>query len=147
MADVSVGSGENPRVYRGPQRRRPQRMSGIEVQRFQHACRNGFRTYDNQTEEIQLSRRTTYKAPVLRVTAAVTIIRQLSDQRYDGCIPSTIAISDHHPTITGTPVRTPSTLVAPGGHNAGTIWSVGYAGKYLVVQRQFRKSQREDIWG
>jgi len=62
------------------------------------------------------------------------IIRQLSDQRYDGRIPSTIAISDHHPTITSYPVRTPSTPVAPGGHNTGTIWSVGYAGKYLVVQ-------------
>src|SRR5882672_10032205 len=37
-------------------------MSGIEVQRFQHGCRNGYRTYDNQTEEIQPSRRTTYRA-------------------------------------------------------------------------------------
>jgi len=66
----------------------------------------------------------------------VTIIRQLSDQRYDGRIPSTIAISDHHLTITGTG-RTPSTPVAPGGHNAGTIWSVGYAGKYLVYNGNF----------
>src|SRR5882672_9854989 len=65
-----------------------------------------------------------------------TAIRSaLSDQRYDGRIPSTIAISDRHPTITGTPVCTPSTPVAPGGHNAGTIWSIGYAGKYLVVQQ------------
>ena len=38
-------------------------MSGIEVQRFQHACRKGYRTYDNRTEEIQLSQRTTYRAP------------------------------------------------------------------------------------
>ena len=37
-------------------------MSEIEVQRFQHACRNGYRTYDNRTEEIQLSQRTTYRA-------------------------------------------------------------------------------------
>ena len=37
-------------------------MSGIEVQGFQHACKNGYRTYDNQTEEIQRSRRTTYRA-------------------------------------------------------------------------------------
>ena len=36
-------------------------MSGIEVQRFQHACRNGYRTYYNLTEEIQLSQRTTYR--------------------------------------------------------------------------------------
>ena len=36
-------------------------MSGIEVQRFQHTCRKGYRTYNNQTEEIQLSRRTTYR--------------------------------------------------------------------------------------
>src|SRR5882672_430701 len=60
-ADMSVGSRENPRVYRGLQRRRPQEMSGIEVQRFQHACRKGYRTYDNQTKEIQPSRRTTYR--------------------------------------------------------------------------------------
>src|SRR6266850_3836284 len=62
VADMSVGSRENPRVYRGLQHQRPRRMSGIEVQRFQHACRNGYRTYDNQTEEIQLGRRTTYRA-------------------------------------------------------------------------------------
>ena len=37
-------------------------MSGIEVQRFQHVCRKGYRTYDNLTEEIQLNRRTTYRA-------------------------------------------------------------------------------------
>src|SRR5882672_345049 len=60
--DVSVGSRENPRVYRGLQHRRPREMSGIEVQRFQHACRKGYRTYDNQTEEIQPSQRTTYRA-------------------------------------------------------------------------------------
>src|SRR5882672_7357160 len=58
---MSVGSRENPRVYRGLQRRRPQEMSGIKVQRFQHACRKGYRTYDNRTEEIQLSQRTTYR--------------------------------------------------------------------------------------
>src|SRR5882672_7624967 len=51
MTDVLVGSRANPRVYRGLQHRRPQRVSGIEVQRFQHACRNGYRTYDNQTED------------------------------------------------------------------------------------------------
>src|SRR5882672_684051 len=62
MADVSVGSKENPRGCRGLQRWRPRRMSGIEVQRFQHACKKGYRTYDNQTEEIQLSQRTTYRA-------------------------------------------------------------------------------------
>src|SRR5882672_8012711 len=65
---------------------------------------------------------------------SVTIIRQPSDHWYDGRIPSTITISDHHPTITGTPVRTPSTPATPGSHNAGTIWSVGYTGKYLVEQ-------------
>src|SRR5882672_9122151 len=59
---MSVGSRENTRVYRGLQRQRPRGMSGIEVQRFQHACRKGYRTYDNKTEEIQLSRRTTYRA-------------------------------------------------------------------------------------
>src|SRR5467141_2099836 len=37
-------------------------MSGIKVQRFQHTFRKGYRTYDNQTEEIQPSRRTTYRA-------------------------------------------------------------------------------------
>ena len=37
-------------------------MSGIEVQRFQHVCRKGYRTYDNRTEEIQPSQRTTYRA-------------------------------------------------------------------------------------
>src|SRR5882672_8971941 len=37
-------------------------MSGIEVQRFQHTCRKRYRTYDNRTEEIQLSQRTTYRA-------------------------------------------------------------------------------------
>src|SRR5467141_314144 len=37
-------------------------MSGIEVQRFQHMYRKGYRTYDNRTEEIQPSRRTTYRA-------------------------------------------------------------------------------------
>ena len=37
-------------------------MSEIEVQMFQHMCRNGYRTYDNRTEEIQLSQRTTYRA-------------------------------------------------------------------------------------
>ena len=36
-------------------------MSGIKVQRFQHMCRKGYRTYDNRTEEIQHSRRTTYR--------------------------------------------------------------------------------------
>jgi len=35
------------RVYRGLQHQRPQGMSGMEVQRFQHACRKGYRTYDN----------------------------------------------------------------------------------------------------
>src|SRR5882672_11077878 len=59
---MSVGSRENTRVYRGLQRQRPREMSGIEVQRFQHMCRKGYRTYDNQTEKIQLSRRTTYRA-------------------------------------------------------------------------------------
>src|SRR5882672_1737946 len=63
-----VGSRENPKVYRGLQCRRPRKMSGIEVQRFQHACRNGYRTYDNRTEEIQLSQRTTYRATECRVT-------------------------------------------------------------------------------
>src|SRR5882672_2185082 len=67
-ADMLVGSRENPRVYRGLQRRRPQEMSGIEVQRFQHACRKGYRTYDNRTEEIQLSCRTTYRISECRVT-------------------------------------------------------------------------------
>src|SRR5882672_9983675 len=62
VADVSVRSNENPRGYRGLQRQRPRRLSGIEVQRFKHACKKGYRTYDNQTEEIQPSRRTTYKA-------------------------------------------------------------------------------------
>jgi len=61
MTDVSVGSIENPKVYQGLQCQRPRRMSGIKVQRFQHACKNGYRTYDNRTEEIQLSRRTTYR--------------------------------------------------------------------------------------
>src|SRR5882672_616980 len=61
-ADMSVGSRENPRVYQGLQCRRPCGMSGIEVQRFQHACRKGYRTHDNRTEEIQPSRRTTYRA-------------------------------------------------------------------------------------
>src|SRR5882672_515486 len=61
IADVSVGSNENPRGYRGLQHRRPQRMSGIEVQRFRHTCKKGYRTYDNRIEEIQPSRRTTYK--------------------------------------------------------------------------------------
>src|SRR5882672_8145263 len=60
-ADMSVGSRENPRVYQGLQCWRPQEMSGIEVQRFQHTYRKGYRTYDNRTEEIQLSRRTTYR--------------------------------------------------------------------------------------
>src|SRR5882672_6360179 len=59
---MSVGSRENPRVYRGLQHWGPQEMSGIEVQRFQHAFRKGYRTYDNRTEEIQPSRRTTYRA-------------------------------------------------------------------------------------
>src|SRR5882672_944726 len=36
-------------------------MSGIEVQRFKHACKKGYRTYDNRTEEIQPSQRTTYR--------------------------------------------------------------------------------------
>src|SRR5882672_10353401 len=43
-------------------------MSGIEVQRFQHMCRKGYRAYDNRTEEIQLSQRTTYRAPECRAT-------------------------------------------------------------------------------
>src|SRR5882672_7580146 len=62
MADVLVGSRVNPRVYRGLQCRRPRRVSGIVVQRFQHVCQSGYRTYDNRTEEIQLSQRTTYRA-------------------------------------------------------------------------------------
>src|SRR5882672_7227058 len=62
-----VGSKENPRVYRGLQRRRPRRVSGIEVQSFKHACKKGYRTYDNKTEEIQLSRRTTYRVQQCRV--------------------------------------------------------------------------------
>src|SRR5882672_4039765 len=61
VGDMSVRSRENPGVYRGLQHWRPRGMSGIEVQRFQHACRNGYRTYDNRTEEIQPSRRTTYR--------------------------------------------------------------------------------------
>src|SRR5882672_332714 len=61
MTDVSVGLRENPRVYRGLQCRRPRRMNGIEVQRFQHACKKGYRTYDNRTEKIQPSQRTTYR--------------------------------------------------------------------------------------
>src|SRR5882672_733718 len=62
VADVSVGSNENPRGYRELQHGRPQRLSGIEVQRFKNACKKGYRTYDNRTEEIQPSRRTTYRA-------------------------------------------------------------------------------------
>src|SRR5882672_3961591 len=62
VADMSVGSNENPRGYQGLQCRRPQRLSGIEVQRFKHTCKTGYRTYDNRTEEIQPSRRTTYRA-------------------------------------------------------------------------------------
>src|SRR5882672_5697702 len=38
------------------------RLSGIEVQRFKHTCNKGYRTYDNRTEEIQPSQRTTYRA-------------------------------------------------------------------------------------
>src|SRR5882672_10089081 len=85
--DVSVGSRENPRVYRGLQHRRPQEMSGIEVQRFQHTCRKGYRTYDNQTEEIQLSRGTTYRARVHRVTAAHTQSEHGAEGicNYSGC--------------------------------------------------------------
>src|SRR5882672_6494303 len=67
IADVSVGSNENPRGYRGLQRRRPRRLSGIEVQRFKHTCKKGYRTYDNRTEEIQLSQRTTYRTKEYRV--------------------------------------------------------------------------------
>src|SRR5882672_11148205 len=67
VADVSVGSNENPRGYRGLQCRRPRRLSGIEVQRFKHACKKGYRTYDNQTEERQLSHRTTYRISECRV--------------------------------------------------------------------------------
>src|SRR5882672_1679987 len=69
---MSVGSRESPRVYQVLQHWGPREMSGIEVQRFQHACRKGYKTYDNRTEEIQLSRRTTYKAQARRVTAART---------------------------------------------------------------------------
>ena len=43
-------------------RQRPRRLSGIEVQRFKHVCKKGYRTFDNRTEEIQPSRRTTYMA-------------------------------------------------------------------------------------
>src|SRR5882672_4021876 len=57
---------ERIQEFIGLQRWRLQEMSGIEVQRFQHACRKGYRTYDNRTEEIQLSRRTTYRAPECR---------------------------------------------------------------------------------
>src|SRR5882672_10704384 len=67
VADMSVGSNKNPRGYRGLQRRRPRRLSGIEVQRFKHACRKGYRTYDNQTEDIQLSQGTTYRVSECRV--------------------------------------------------------------------------------
>src|SRR5882672_954630 len=62
VADMSVGSNKNPRGCRGLQHRRPRRLSGIEVQRFKHVCKKGYRTFDNRTEEIQPSRRTTYKA-------------------------------------------------------------------------------------
>src|SRR5882672_5861848 len=62
VADVSVGSNENPRGYRRLQCRRPRRLGGIKVQRFKHACKKGYRTYYNRTEEIQPSRRTTYMA-------------------------------------------------------------------------------------
>src|SRR5882672_9179642 len=72
MTDVLVRSRENPRVYQVLQCRRPQRVSKIEVQRFQHSCRNGKRTDDNKTEEIQLSQRTTYRAQECRVTVAGT---------------------------------------------------------------------------
>src|SRR5882672_3834824 len=71
VADVSVRSRANPRVYRGLQCRRPRRVSEIEVQRFQHACRNGYRTYDNRTEEIQLSRRTTYRVQECKAVGLV----------------------------------------------------------------------------
>ena len=47
-------------------------MSGIKVQRFQHACRKGYRTYDNRTEEIQLSQRTTYRAQECKAVRLVT---------------------------------------------------------------------------
>src|SRR5882672_9201523 len=62
-------------------------MSGIEVQRFQHTCRKGYRTYDNQTEEIQLSRGTTYRARVHRVTAAHTQSEHGAEGicNYSGC--------------------------------------------------------------
>src|SRR5467141_5422021 len=78
VGDVSVGSRENPGVYRGLQHWRPQGMSGIEVQRFQHACRNGFRTYDNRTEEIQPSRRTTYK---VQEREAVRLVKNWNTER------------------------------------------------------------------
>ena len=43
-------------------------MSGIEVKRFKHACKKGYRTYDNRTEELKLSQRTTYRATECRVS-------------------------------------------------------------------------------
>src|SRR5882672_9707397 len=61
VTDVLVGSREMLRVYQRLQHRRPRRMSEIEVQRCQHACKKGYRTYVNRTEEIQLSQRTTYR--------------------------------------------------------------------------------------
>src|SRR5882672_12057593 len=42
-------------------------MSEIVVQRFKHTCKKGYRTYDNRTEEIQLSRRTTYRISECRI--------------------------------------------------------------------------------
>src|SRR5882672_11431807 len=47
-------------------------MSWIEVQRFQHACRKGYRTYDNRTGEIQPSQRTTYRVQEWGAVGLVT---------------------------------------------------------------------------
>src|SRR5467141_2093320 len=55
---VSRGTG----IERASRRQRPRRVSKMKSRGFEQACKRDTMTYDNRTEEIQPSRRTTYRA-------------------------------------------------------------------------------------
>src|SRR5882672_5623558 len=80
---VSRGTG----VERVSRCRRPRRVSKMKSRGFEQACKRDTMTYDNRTEEIQLSCRTTYRVQQCRVAQTGKLSEREPEGicNYSGC--------------------------------------------------------------
>src|SRR5882672_10006863 len=80
---VSRGTG----IERASRRRRPHRVSKMKSRGFEQACKRDTMTYDNRTEDIQLSQGTTYRVQQCRVAQTGTLSEREPDGicNYSGC--------------------------------------------------------------